>query len=250
MSNKKKSVIITGSSGGIGSSLCYHFKKSGWYVIATSRNKSNDSLYFDEFIELDLNELVKSSQVLSDFYDEVQSITKKNPLVSIINNAALQIIGSTDNLSPSDMAISLNVNTIAPFLLAKSFKKELSQNKGTILNIGTVHAQATKAGFVAYTTSKSALHGLTRALAIDLAPDIRVNTLAPGATLTPMLESGFKNKTEERNKLDMLQPLKRISTTSEVAKAALFLCSDDSSFITGSTLYADGGILSKLNDPF
>ena len=123
MSNKKKSVIITGSSGGIGSSLCYYFKKSGWFVIATSRNKSNNSLYFDEFIELDLNELVKSSQVLSDFYNEVQSITKKNPLVSIINNAALQIIGSTDNLSPSDMAISLNVNTIAPFLLAKSFKK-------------------------------------------------------------------------------------------------------------------------------
>ena len=244
MSNKKKSVIITGSSGGIGSSLCCHFKKAGWYVIATSRKKNISNDYFDEFIEL-----VNSSQVLNDFYEEVINITKKNPLVSIINNAALQIIGSTNNLSSGDMAISLNVNVIAPFLLAKSFIKELSQNKGTILNIGTVHAQATKASFVAYATSKSALHGLTRALAIDLAPDIRVNTLAPGATLTPMLEAGFKNRTEERNKLDKLQPLQRISTTSEVAKAALFLCSDDSSFITGSTLYADGGILSKLNDP-
>lgn len=249
MSNKKKSVIITGSSGGIGSSLCYHFKKAGWYVIATSRSKNNDNTTFDEFIELDLNELVNSDQMLSDFYEKVINITKKNPLASIINNAALQIIGSTQNLTPDDMAFSLNVNTIAPFLLAKSFKKELSQNKGTILNIGTVHAQATKAGFVAYATSKSALHGLTRALAIDLAPDIRVNTLAPGATLTSMLEAGFKNKTEERNKLEQLQPLKRISKTSEVAKAALFLCSDDSSFITGSTLYTDGGILSKLNDP-
>jgi NAD(P)-dependent dehydrogenase (short-subunit alcohol dehydrogenase family) len=248
MLNKYNSIIITGASGGIGKALCKHFQEKGWFVIATSRKKPKES-YSDAFVEADLNEMVKSTNFSNDFRNEVLSLSKNNPIKSLINNAAVQVLGQTENLTTSDMILSFNVNVIAPFLLTKMFSKSLLANKGSVLNIGTVHARSTKPGFTAYATSKNALHGLTRSLALDLAPNVRVNTLAPGATLTPMLQAGFKEDEKLFIKLKEIQPLKRISSTREVAKAALFLCSDDSSFMTGTTIYCDGGILAKLADP-
>jgi len=245
----KNVVIITGASGGIGYSLCKHFRESGWFVVGTSRRAPKDNTAYDAFITADLNALVTDSQVLQDLVDNILKVRGDRPIKSIVNNAATQILGKTAALKAESFTLSFNVNVIAPFLLTQAFLDHLVKTKGNVLNIGSVHAQATKPGFAAYATSKTAIHGLTRALAIDLGPDVRVNTLAPAATATPMLKAGFEGQDDAYAALAEAHPLRRIADVSEVAKAALFLCSDDASFITGSTIYTDGGVLSRLHDP-
>lgn len=242
-------VIITGASGGIGLSLCKHFRDSGWFVLGTSRDIPSDKDACNAFIKQDLNILATDPAALVDYVKDVHKAIDGRPIKSLINNAATQILGKTKELTAADFILSFNVNVIAPFLLTQAFLDQLIKNKGNILNIGSVHAQATKPEFVAYATTKTAIHGLTRALSVDLGPDIRVNTLAPAATETPMLKAGFEGNEEALAALAYAHPLRRISKVSEVAQAALFLCSENASFMTGSTLYTDGGVLSRLHDP-
>ena len=248
-SNKDKVAIITGAAGGIGRSLCKSFKKAGYFVVGTVRTMPEDTKDYDAVIQLGLNELVNDPQRRIQFEESVRNAIGNRPVKVLINNAAIQILGKTADLKVSDMQISFNVNVLAPFMLAQIFQDDLSKNSGSILNIGTVHARATKSEFVAYATSKTAMHGLTRALAVDLGGQIRVNTLAPAATATPMLRAGFIGNESALNDLEACHPIGRIADVQEISDTALFLCSDQASFITGSTIYADGGILSRLHDP-
>jgi len=119
---------------------------------------------------------------------------------------------------------------------------------GCVLNIGSVHANATKPGFVSYATSKAALHGLTRALAVDLGERCRVICLAPAATETDMLRAGFEHNPGGLEQLASMHPLNRLATPQEIARLAVVLASE-AQFCTGSTVYADGGVLSRLHDP-
>lgn len=242
--------IITGALGGIGTALCKTYKAAGWHVIATGRERFQDRLACDNYLCADLVDLVRDPLALSTFVAEVRHILNGKPLNSLVNNAALQILGPTEHLSLNDIRRSFDVNVIAPFALVQALLPELRQVSGsTVVNIGTVHAQSTKPSFVAYATSKTALHGLTRSLAVDLGPEIRVNTLAPAATATPMLMAGFEGRSEAFAALSDAHPLSRIASPEEIAKVALFLSGPDSSFMSGATVYADGGVLSRLYDP-
>lgn len=243
------SVLITGAAGGIGDALCEQFSEAGWNVIGTSRKTPESVEHLGAFISADLAELATNSKALSDFRDDVIAAAHDAPLKAVINNAALQYLGKTEDISAEALQKSLNVNVVAPFLLTQAFLTELENNRGSVLNIGTVHAQATKPEFVAYATSKTAMHGLTRALAVDLGGRVRVNTLAPAATATPMLMAGFEGRDAAFKELSDMHPAKRIAQPSEIGEAALFLCSDNAGFITGATFYIDGGILARLHDP-
>lgn len=243
-----KSVLITGANGGIGSALVDAFADDGWRVIATSGSAKKASKAA-AYVRADLAALASDETAMKEFSKEVRAAAKGAPLAALVNNAALQILGPLATLKAKDITRSMAVNVIAPFLLAKAFLKELEAAEGSILNIGSVHAQSTKPEFAAYATSKTAMHGLTRALAVDLGPKVRVNTLAPAATATPMLMAGFEGKADKFRELEGCHPLNRIATTEEIAKIAVFLCSPAAAFITGATLYADGGVLSRLHDP-
>jgi len=244
-----KAVIITGASGGIGTALVNGFLDAGWHVVGTSRTKNEGFSPHAEFISADLKAIAEDDQALSAFYDDVVKACGGVPIKALINNAALQIVKPTAEISAADMQDSFAVNVIAPFRLSQAFLNELSENRGSILNIGTVHAQSTKPEFVAYATSKTAMHGLTRALAVDLGGRVRVNTLAPAAIRTPMLVDGFVGRPEKYKELETFHPAKRIGEPKEVADFAEFLCSDKAGFITGATFHIDGGILSRLHDP-
>lgn len=246
---RKPICLITGASGGIGTALCAAYKSAGWHVIATGRATLQNNTICDDYVCADLTELVRDPLAMPAFAKAVRAVLKDAPLGSLINNAALQVLGRTDDLSMDDVKRSFDVNVIAPFALIKEFLPELRQESGTVVNIGTVHAQSTKSSFVAYATSKTALHGLTRSMAVDLGPDIRINTLAPGATATPMLMAGFEGQPDAFAALSEAHPLGRIAAPAEIAKAALFLSGKDSSFMTGATVYVDGGVLSRLHDP-
>lgn len=242
-------VLITGCNGGIGRALKSAFAEAGWHVIGTDKASTPAKSEGVAYVPADLGALANDPVAMELFADQVRQACGSCPLVAVVNNAAVQHVGRLDSLTPSQILESLTVNVAAPLLLARSFLPELEANCGVILNIGSVHAQSTKPEFVAYATSKAALHGATRALAVDLGPAVRAITLAPAATATEMLMAGFEGKGDAFADLEACHPVGRIASPEEIAKLAVYLASPEAGFLSGTTIYADGGVLSRLHDP-
>ena len=125
----------------------------------------------------------------------------------------------------------------------------LKKNHGSVVNISSIHATLTKPDFSPYAISKSAMDGMTRALAVELGKNVRVNAIAPAAISTPMPEAGFKGRPEAFRQLSEMHPTGEIGKPNDVANLALFLVSEKASFINGSILGMDGGIRGRLHDP-
>ena len=134
-------------------------------------------------------------------------------------------------------------------MMVQTFLSRLEEARGAVVNIGSIHATQTKPRFVAYSTSKAAIAGLTRALAVDLGGRLRVNAIHPAAIRTPMLEAGFAGQSEDRRLLDTFHPAGRIGEPEEVARLAVFLASESSGFLTGSCFGLDGALSARLHDP-
>ncbi|WP_420434302.1 SDR family NAD(P)-dependent oxidoreductase [Hyphobacterium sp.] len=243
-----RAVFITGVGGGIGAALGAAYRSAGWRVIGSGR-KAPDPEICDHFIEADLDALAEDDAVLERVAENVRAALDGAKLAALINNAATQILAPADKLTAADWRSTMNVNLTAPFRLSQAFLPDLEAARGTILNIGSVHARATKPEFAAYATSKAALHGMTRALAVDLGDRVRVVCLAPAAISTPMLMAGFEGREAAFKSLEACHPAGRIGQPDEVAKAALFLTGPDAGFATGTTFWLDGGVLSRLHDP-
>jgi NAD(P)-dependent dehydrogenase (short-subunit alcohol dehydrogenase family) len=241
------SVLITGANGGIGQALCQTFKEAGYFVIALD-TVVGDALC-DVFLPVDLRSLCREDGYRADTLSKVRHHLPESGLFGLINNAAVQILGHTQDIQLEDWHQTLDVNLIAPFLLTQGLLPELKKAGGSVVNIASIHATNTKPRFVSYATSKSALVGLTKSMAIDLGAAVRINAICPAATATPMLLAGFEGKEDEFQQLSKMHPLERIAQPQEVAKVALFLVSPQASFITGSSLSVDGGIGSRLHDP-
>ncbi len=244
----KKTVIITGAAGGIGKALCRRFIRKGYRVIASDIRTSSD-VQCDEFVEFDLESIVHSDIAKHDFVQSVRIKMGDDCLHVLINNAAIQILGRTSQVLQSDWQKTLNINLTAPFLLIQSLLPQLEKAQGCVVNISSVHAQVTKPNFVSYATSKAALNGLTQSLAVDLGPKIRINAINPAATATEMLLVGFENNQDAYNELNQMHPIGRIADPDEVANVAVFLASDEASFLTGTCINVDGGISVRLHDP-
>lgn len=244
---KNHAVIITGALGGIGKTLCEVLKEKGFHVIGIDRKKNVSKTDYP-VIRYDI-----STISLPDNQEELKTLIYaelgNNAIKSIINNAAIQIVRNTAEITWDDWARTFGTNVFAPFFIIRMFLEELKKCRGSVINMASIHARLTKKDFTAYSTSKGALVSLTRAMALDLAPDVRVNAIMPAATDTPMLREGFKENPEGFTLLEEYHPLKRIADPKEIATTASFLISDDSSFITGSTIWVDGGIGGVLNDP-
>jgi len=242
-----KTALITGALGGIGQALCAEFQRAGYFVIGTDRHEGTCAC--NAFLHVDIRDLYTSKAVREKLVADVQAITTTNGLAVLVNNAAIQILNKTDNIQISDWDATLETNLIAPFLLLQALLPDLERAKGSVVNIASIHSVATKPTFVCYATSKAALVGMTRALAVDLGPRVRVNAINPAATATPMLLAGFEGKSKEFDELAKKHPLERIAQPWEVAKTAIFLASEDAAFITGACLHIDGGIGGRLHDP-
>ncbi len=243
-----RSVVITGVSGGIGGALAEQFSTDGAHVVGVDQATPNHD-HCDAFISHDLAEVGREPASAAKLADIIATECKHNPLDALINNAAVQHLGAAQDLAWDDWRQSLDINLGAPFALACALYPALASTGGTIINIGSVHATATKQGYSAYATSKAALHGLTRALALDFGGSVRVMTLAPAAVDTSMLRAGFDSDPDAFAALGEAHPAGRIASPTEIARAALYLTSPDAVFMTGSVMYMDGGVLSRLHDP-
>jgi NAD(P)-dependent dehydrogenase (short-subunit alcohol dehydrogenase family) len=241
------SVLVTGSNGGIGTEICKALKKRGYFVIGSDIKKDNNNL--DGFILNDIRELVHSNEARSDFFKKYIVASGGKKIFALINNAAVQLLGSVETLDIDDFKKSFDVNVTAPLVLTKLFFDELKINKGSVVNIGSIHARLTKPGFVSYSSSKAALLGLTQSLAVDAGHSIRVNAIQPAATATDMLLDGFKGTPDKLSELKKFHPTNSIAKPEEIANAVEFLISSKCQFMNGTILDINGGIGARLHDP-
>ena len=139
----------------------------------------------------------------------------------------------------------MNIGLKAIFLAAKyGIPVMRKTGGGVIINTGSVHSLVSFATATAYDAAKAGVLGLTRTLAIDYGPDIRVNAVLPGAILTPLWDD-LQVPEEERVRYAQMVPAQRLGTGEDIANAVLFLASDEASFITGTALTVDGGMLAR-----
>ena len=249
-----RSVLITGAAGGIGQGLVEALQSSGWRVIATDHGDTSTNgrsrPAAQGWIHQDLAQLTADEQALQAFATRVEeAATPEAPLQTIVHNAAVQRLGSFEALSQHDWTHTLAVNLLAPVAISRALLPQLKRQRGSIVHIGSIHSQLTKPGFTAYATSKAALAGLTRAMAVELGGAVRVNAIEPAAIATPMLDAGFADSPDLKAELEACHPTASIGTPADVARAVLFLLDPANRFLNGCVLPLGGGIHSRLHDP-
>ncbi len=237
--------LITGAAGGIGRALVCAFEAAGWQVIST------DLLPLARAGHLVLDIAACTDPTRANHQRAVAALLAATGgrLKALVANAAHQIVKPSDALTAADWQQTLGVNLLSPFWLAMAFKSELAANRGSFLAISSIHARLTKPGFVAYATSKAALSGMVRALAVELGSQVRCNAICPAAIATPMLVAGFDGQPEALAALQAFHPVGRLGQPDEVAQAALYACSAGAGFLNGACLDLSGGISARLHDP-
>jgi len=243
---RRRVALITGANGAIGQGLCRGFQEDGYYVIGSDIHDKGNR-YMDAYISIDLERFCND-----DFYKDqsINSILQKcHPgLDVLINNAAVQILNSVQELTYRDWKRSMDINLNSAFSLIRSLLPELEKSKGCVINIASIHSEQTKPYFSAYATSKAGLIGLTKSLSVELGRLVRFNAISPAAISTPMLEAGFATNVKTRKELDSYHPSGEIGTVNDVVEASLYL-SKSGNFINGAIINIDGGIRSRLHDP-
>lgn len=245
-----KIVLITGASGGIGLALCKQFKKQNWIVVGTSRTEKYDSEFIDYYISKDLSNENTPKEIMEII------INKYGRLDCIVNNAACQICKPIWEMESSEWDLIYNCNVRSIFLFVKYGLELLKESKGNIINIGSVHSVATSDEIAGYASSKAAIAGLTKNLAIELGQfGIRVNCISPGAVDTQMLRAGLLRGHVGQgdsdtlvNNLGQTHLLGKVGDVNEIAKFIYFVSNDENGkFINGANLLIDGGACIKLS---
>ncbi len=246
-----ETIVVTGASGGVGSAIAERLCASGISVIGIDLGERASSASY-RHIAMDLAQLAHSPMARESLGSMIESarVSLGGGVISgLVNNAALQLLAPAASTPPEEFRRSMEVNVIAPFVLAQLLHAQLLESGGCIVNISSIHAEQTKAGFCAYSTSKAALSGLSRALAVEWGRRIRVSTIEPAAIATPMLEAGFAGRRSEREKLDAVHPSGSIGRATHVADWVLRLIQDRDPYSNGMTIRVDGGIRGRLFDP-
>jgi NAD(P)-dependent dehydrogenase (short-subunit alcohol dehydrogenase family) len=247
----RAAVVLTGAAGGIGLAIAQQLTDDDYLVVALDREPGPE-LPGVRWIQGDLERLVGDAvaraRLLRDI-DAARAGLGADRIHALVNNAAWQCTGSAAGLEPEQFMRSLAINVAAPYLLAQMLYPALVEARGCIVNIGSVHARQTKSGFCAYSTSKAALAGLTRALAVEWGAMIRVSAIEPAAIATPMLEAGFAGDPQARARLAAAHPANEIGQPAQVARWVGHLLADTSQFANGTVINLDGGVSFRLHDP-
>jgi NAD(P)-dependent dehydrogenase (short-subunit alcohol dehydrogenase family) len=248
----KRVVLITGVLGGIGYATAKIFKDNGWDVIGVDRALYSDKDgVIDLFIEKDISE----TENINDIFNQIKD-RNYDRIDCLVNNAAVQVEKSILDTTEDEWDLVYRSNIKSVFIAVKYAHELLKKAKGSIVNVSSIHAFATSRNISAYASTKSALLGFTRSLALEfIEDDIRVNCVAPAAVNTNMLVAGLSRglegeETVEKmmDKLGLRHPIKRVGDPHEIGKLIYFLADNEqSSFLTGQSFVADGGALAQLS---
>jgi glucose 1-dehydrogenase len=256
--NDGRVAVVTGSSKGIGKAIALEFAKAGYSVIINARNEEELKLAAEH-----ISQSVKDSEKVLSIPGD---ISQEHVCISLIENAVKQfgridvlvnnagISGESKKLhelTQRDWDEVIDINLKGAFLCTREAVKNMMKNGSnvqgkvnnySIINISSVHEQTPQPESAPYSASKGGMEMLTKTVALELADKgIRVNGIAPGAIATDMNKEVLEDK-QKKEKKEQRIPVHRIGQPDEIAKVALFLASEDASYIAGTTIYVDGGL--------
>lgn len=238
----RKTLLLTGASRGIGHATVKRFSSAGWRVITCSRHPFPEDCPWEageeDHIQLDLADPQSTIAAV----EEVRGRLLGGRLEALVNNAGISPKGPEGerlNTLTTDLRTwgqVFHVNFFAAIVLARGLKEELQAARGAVVNVTSiVGSRVHPFAGSAYATSKAALAALTREMANDFGPlGVRVNAIAPGEIETDILSPGTEKLVEEI-------PMRRLGTPEEVARTVYFLCTNESSYITGTEVEINGG---------
>jgi NAD(P)-dependent dehydrogenase (short-subunit alcohol dehydrogenase family) len=225
--------LVTGAAHRLGKVFALTLARQGFDILLHYYHAEDDALQTKAELESLGRRVIKVQADLTDPAQISSLISKIDTLKVLVNSAAFMPGGNVEQLSIENWDTSLDLNLRAPFFLAQEASKKMTPG-GLIVNITDVGAQKTWSRFPSYTVSKAALESLTRILARSLAPEIRVNAIAPGFVLQSDIVPA-----EEWERLIKRVPLKRPARAEEIASALEFLLNNE--YMTGQTIVVDGG---------
>lgn len=238
-----KIAIVTGGGSGLGFAIAQKFIENGITTIISGRDGqklNNAKKILGEnchAVTFDLNDL----SLIPSF---VQSILKKFGQIDIlVNNAGINMKKDFIDVTDEEFHQVLSTNLLAVFALSREVVKHMLQKKaGSIINISSMAAHYGLPKVIAYSASKTAIEGMTRAMAVELSPKgIRVNAIAPGFIYSDMTDKSLNNDPERKGKVFSRTPMGIMGQPEDIGNAALYLAGDAAKFVTGVVLPVDGG---------
>ena len=253
---KHKTALVTGAASGIGWATTVAFLREGATVALLDQDETRAREQLANHaaqLEIDLADNVQVCAVdVSNFESVVAAVdaarTRFGSADILVNCAAAQTPAATvDELALEEWNKAFSINVSGAFLMSKAVLPDMrAQGNGSIIHIASQLGSVAMPGFSAYCATKGALLQLGKTMALDHAADgIRVNCLSPGATLTERLRNRFGSDDGAFDALGAGYPMGRLGTAEEIANGAVFLASDESSFVTGTDLLMDGGYLAQ-----
>ncbi len=242
--SKGKTILVTGGNRGIGKAISLELAKRGYDIIFTFN--SDHKLAEKTVSEISaLGVKAESMQVDLSSRSQIESFTTKFlekgvKLFALINNAGIYNGNTLNEIKDEEWEKIIGLNLSAPFYLARNLNKSISEG-GSIVNISSVYGLRADPWAHGYQASKAALIHLTRGLAKELGPNIRVNAVAPGYVRTDMNREGWNSESFSRW-ITKSTPMKRWGEPEDISRAVAFLIDPENTFITGHTLVVDGGI--------
>lgn len=252
---KGKNVLVTGGTSGIGQAIAVRFAEHGANVAINYLKRPEEATETEEQVHACTarvrQEGVRDVLVGADVSDEdevtrmiAETIEELGGIDVLVNNAGIQVSRPSHELSSADFDKVLAVNLRGSFLCAReAIKHFLAEGKpGSIVNVSSVHQLIPKPDYLGYSVSKGGMMNLTRTLALEYAGSgIRVNAVGPGATVTPINRAWIDDPVK-RDMVTSHIPIPRPGEADEMAGVVAFLASDDAAYITGQTIYVDGGL--------
>ncbi|QIW23822.1 SDR family oxidoreductase [Sulfolobus sp. S-194] len=241
---RNKVAIVTGSSQGIGKGIVNILKQEGVNVIGFD---IKEPTYDIDFFKVDVS---KKDQVINGIN---YVISKYGKIDILVNNAGIESYGAVHEVDEYEWDRIMNINVKGVFLMSKyTIPHMLKQGKGVIINIASVQSLAVQKRVAAYGTSKHAVLGLTRSIAVDYAPVIRAVAVCPGSIRTPLLEWAAEQEVGKEHIEDKIKewgamyPMQRVGNPEEIGYLVAFLSSDLASFINGTCITIDGGLTTLI----
>jgi glucose 1-dehydrogenase len=252
---KVKNVLVTGGTSGIGQAIAVRFAEYGANVAINYLRRPEEADETESQVHACVERVqqqgVRDVLVRGDVSNEDDVVQMMDDVVRelgsidvLVNNAGIQISRPSHELSTEDFEKVLSVNLRGAFLCARQAIQQFLKTEmpGVIINISSVHQRIPKPNYLGYSVSKGGMQNLTTTLALEYADKaIRVNGVGPGATITPINRAWVDDPVKAEMVTSHI-PMRRAGTANEMAGVACFLASDDAAYITGQTLYVDGGL--------